>query len=513
MIAVLLGWLLAAAAPASSFRIAGTVVNSVTRQPVAGAQLNLAPVEHVGQRVDAIAGADGRFAFAGLPAGKYVLAGQRHGLLQALTGSIVAGHGQDTESIVLALVPPGAVTGKVVDDAGEPVEHASVELLSSRIVSGRRRVRNFASAQTDDLGEYRFSSVPPGTYYVTASGHPWYTKFNETLGDAPPRSITHVGFGVKYYPNVSEAAAAAPLAVKAGQEAAANFLVLAVPAVSLTVHCEGADDIPKHFTLSAPGLAGHQVIVREATEPGDSYNFWGVPPGRYTLRAEVQDNGRTAYAKSEIDMGATDTEASLTLQEPPKLTGAVELEGGGSLPPGFAVTLTADDTGRSVPAAVSPDGKILFPAIAPQRYRVSLMRAEDFYLKSWSVEGARRDGETFDINAGAVARLRLIIETGTCRIRGTVERGGHPLPGALVVLVPGARAAEHRAVESASDGSYEFRGVPPGDYALFAVAEGDDLEYANPTAIQPYLGAAEKVHVAAGASLNQRLTLEAPPKS
>jgi hypothetical protein len=47
--------------------------------------------------------------------------------------------------------------------------------------------------------------------------------------------------------------------------------------------------------------------------------------------------------------------------------------------------------------------------------------------------------------------------------------------------------------------------LAPGEYALFAVEDGADLEYANPAAIRPYLGSAKKARVAPGSSDNLRL--------
>jgi hypothetical protein len=87
-------------------------------------------------------------------------------------------------------------------------------------------------------------------------------------------------------------------------------------------------------------------------------------------------------------------------------------------------------------------------------------------------------------------------------VAGAVYRGDQPLPGAMVVLSPA-----NRATETNNDGSYEFRGVPPGEYTLFAVENGADLEYANPAAIRPYLSRAKKVQVGAGSTDNLRLVL------
>ncbi|MGA2593488.1 MAG: carboxypeptidase-like regulatory domain-containing protein [Bryobacteraceae bacterium] len=504
MIALLVGGLMAAlpaagAQAAGAYGIAGVVLNAASGQPVAGARVTLASVERRDQRLSAVSGDDGRFAFKGLPQGKYELSGQRRGLLAGnSTGMVVAGPGQNTDNIVLRLSQPAVISGKVVDDAGEPVTLALVELLVSRLIDGHRSLIEAASKRTDDTGGYRFSGLPAGSYYLIVSGVPWYAKFNEMLGDSAPRSMTHTGYAIRYHPNVGDPGAAEPLILKAGQEATANFTVLPVPAVSVYVHCEQGESLTKQYTLTTAGLPGNPVHVREGSETGDLYNLWDVLPGHYTLRAETTDGSHTWYGTDEFDVAAADMDVSVSLHEAPSLSGTVVLENGESPPAQLTVRLYGE-SGRSQPLALDSGARFSIPAIPPGRYRIGLSGADEFYLRSWFAEGGRREGEMLDIPAGAAVRLNLSAAKGA-RISGTVNRDGQPLPGALVVLTPG-----NRAMPSNSDGSYEFRGLAPGEYALFAVEDGADLEYANPAAIRPYLGSAKKARVAPGSSDNLRL--------
>jgi hypothetical protein len=137
-------------------------------------------------------------------------------------------------------------------------------------------------------------------------------------------------------------------------------------------------------------------------------------------------------------------------------------------------------------------GRFSTPAIPPGRYRFSLSGADEYYLKS--------QGEMLDIRAGAAVRLTLAVAKGAGRVAGTVYRDGYPLPGALVVLTPA-----NRTTLSDSDGSYEFQGVSIGQYSLFAVEDGTDLEYANPEAIRQYLSGAKRMRVGPGSD-DVRLT-------
>jgi len=480
----------------AAWRIAGVVVNAASGQPVAGARVSIESSE---LRRSAISGDDGRFAFADLPPGRYELVGQRRGLLsEQWPGAVVAGPEQDTGNIVLRLTPPAVISGKVTDDEGDPAAQARVELIASKIVEGRRKLRTIAVTQTDDAGEYRVSALRPGGYYIAVSAVPWYAKFIETMGDNAPASMTHSGFATRFYPNVKEPAAAEPLLLQAGQEGTANFTLQAVPASAVHVHCEQYEDLTKHYTLMSPGLPGSPVSAREGSESGFTYNFWAVAPGHYTIKAEASDGRRTWYGVSEFDVAEGDADVSLTLEQAPSLSGRVTLEGEGALPPQLALRFD-DERGESHSLAVDAKGRFSAPAILPGRYRVSLSGAGDDYLKAWPGEGGRRVGELLEIPPGAALKLTPVVAKGG-RVAGTVYRDGTPVPGALVVAVPA-----YRAVVAASDGSYEFRGLAPGDCGLFAVEGGPDLEYANPEAIRPYMERAKRVRVSGDGANHVRL--------
>ena len=339
--------------------------------------------------------------------------------------------------------------------------------------------------KTDDTGEYRFASLSAGRYFLAVSAAPWYTSLNATVGEDAPRNITHAGYAVRYFPNANEAAAAEPLALKAGQQTVANFTLLPIPAASVDVHCDGPENLTISYTLMAAGLAGTNVTLRQGSSSGDSYNLWGVPPGHYTLRAEARDGNQQWYGLTDFDL-ADDSEVAIVLHTAPTLTGTIVANDGNALP--ASLTIVLHDSGEhTYSASAGPDGRFALPAIPPGSYQLEIGGAADYFLKKWGAENARRDGERLIVEPGAAVRLKAIAAKGE-RILGKVVQKGHPLPGALVVLAP-----LNCAAPTNSDGSFEFRGVPPGNYQIFAVASGQDLEYANPEAIRSYLPAARKI--------------------
>src|SRR6188474_2674677 len=66
---------------AETYSIAGTVVGAGTGRAMGNVRVSLSPVEARDQQISLVTGADGRFQFAGLKAGKYQLSAQeRNGL-------------------------------------------------------------------------------------------------------------------------------------------------------------------------------------------------------------------------------------------------------------------------------------------------------------------------------------------------------------------------------------------------------------------------------------------------
>jgi protocatechuate 3,4-dioxygenase beta subunit len=119
-----------------------------------------------------LASEDGGFAFTGLKADKYSLQAMKTDYLlsaydqhEIFSTAIVTGADLNTDSLVLRMTPAAILRGRVTDEAGDPVRGATVALYRESRDEGRSRITQFRNAPTDDLGEYKFASLPPGTYF------------------------------------------------------------------------------------------------------------------------------------------------------------------------------------------------------------------------------------------------------------------------------------------------------------------------------------------------------------
>src|ERR1019366_2124067 len=129
------------------FRVAGTVVNKIGGQPLAGARVLLGDARNRENVQSMVTTDDGRFAFAAR-AGKYSLTAEKRGFLttaynghEQFSTAIVTGAGFDTESLVIHLAPNAVLRGKVIDEAGEPVRNATVTLYTESHESGISQIR------------------------------------------------------------------------------------------------------------------------------------------------------------------------------------------------------------------------------------------------------------------------------------------------------------------------------------------------------------------------------------
>ena len=68
------------------------------------------------------------------------------------------------------LTRAGAISGRVLDEFGDPVAGARVQVLRSRFARGRRTLAATGVGDlTDDTGAFRLYALPPGDYYVGAA--------------------------------------------------------------------------------------------------------------------------------------------------------------------------------------------------------------------------------------------------------------------------------------------------------------------------------------------------------
>ena len=119
------------------------------------------------------------------------------------------------------------------------------------------------------------------------------------------------------------------------------------------------------------------------------------------------------------------------------------------------------------------------------------------------------------------APLRIVISTRGGVVTGKVTTPGEaPRPGrAFVLLAPAGRnaqAPDPEAVQYADDtGRFEFSGIRPGRYRIYAFEEMDPQALADPGFLQPFEQGSEPFEVSEGGRVSKQVPLipanTAPP--
>src|SRR5215472_8976491 len=513
-------------APEATFRIAGTLVSKADGHPLAGARVVLANTKARQSPQSVITSDDGKFEFAGVPAGKYSLTGAKRGFISAgyeqhdqYATAIVTGAGLDTENLVLKLSPQALIGGKVLDEAGEPVRNASLNLYRDNHLEGVHEIQSFRGATTDDLGNYEIGELIPGTYYLSVNTQPWYAVH----ASGPARSQSKVdpsldvSYPMTYYGDVTDPESATPITVHGGEHLQLDLHLNPVPSLHLVIHVPESkpDQIP-YPQLEQPSFEGSIPLGALQTQL-DSQGNWdisGVPAGKYDIRimgptlkarlSGVEVNG----ANTEVDASSGEAFSTLKVAVSSEVAASTQI----------TVALRSKNATFPLVQELDTRGQANFENLQSGRYEILVFApGHRFAITKIAAEGATVPGHTITVSAGVSASLSLAVGNGTAEIQGMAKQAGKPFSGAMVVLVPRNPEGNRdlfRRDQSDLDGTFVFRNVVPGSYTAVAIEDGWDLDWSQPELIASYAkrGVALVVADKPGQNLNLSRPVEVQSK-
>lgn len=324
------------AAPPATYRIAGIVVDSVTGQPLEGAEVTMASVANLEEQQTFLAKSGGRFLFTNLPAGKYRLTASRRGYAlqgfqqhEGFSTGIAVGPGLDSEHIRFPLAPSSVITGVVIDEWGDPVRDAKVLLFQQSTFDGSRGLRNINQTTTDDQGRYRFAHVLAGTYAVAVYARPWYAngaspllaqtlanlqsvvssgdqmvsvdglrqQIGESIVQSSPDPFFDVVYPITFFPNATSLAEATRFAIAPAATETADFQLHAVPSVHLRVR------VPVTPVTITPQHEEGQQTANQGESPGDVAQVVSSPDVGLALKIGDSYTDQIEPARKEIAPG------------------------------------------------------------------------------------------------------------------------------------------------------------------------------------------------------------------
>jgi protocatechuate 3,4-dioxygenase beta subunit len=500
--------------------VAGVVRIASTGDPVRKVTVRLEPADGRGgpdRGSTTTTDAAGRFTLAGIEPGRYRLNAQKAGFVRQSYGgkpgswtgtTLTLTKSQRVSDLELKMIPHAVVTGRVTDEDGDPVTSAQVQLGRFAYMEGRRQLMPMGVAQTNDLGEFRIFGVPPGRYLLS-SAPPGYSMFGSV--DRSAGAVPQETEAPTFFPASVDAASATVINVALGQQ---------LQGMDIRLQRRAAYRVRGRVSGAPSGRASGNIMlwprntVSYTYRPAGSarwdqrtgqFEFQRVFPGSYTLVAEVFGDGRRMRATARIEVTSGDVDnLTVAVQPPLEVQGSVEIEGNVAAE-NLSVSLqpwelSGGFPGGYAPGEVKQDQTFKIANVAPERYRVGVFPIpQGCYLKTARMGEVDVLKDGLDLSqGGAGTGLKLVISASAAQVDGAVtNEKGEAAAGASVLLVPQREDLNQptlfKSTTTDQNGTYQFQGVAPGDYLLFAVEATEPGEERDPEFRKQHESSAEKL--------------------
>jgi protocatechuate 3,4-dioxygenase beta subunit len=504
-------------------RIRGRIVSVDTGTPIRRAQVRISGPD-IGSKT-ALTDAEGRYEFRELPAGRFSLNATKSGFVSVQYGQtrpfeqgrqIELADKQVLDKADIGLPRGSVISGRIIDEFGEPVADAMVTAMRQTWMGGRRRlVPAGRPAMTNDLGQYRMYGLPPGDYFVSATLRNAETMMFDIMGPAggPTGSNPGSGYAPTYFPGTPSPAEAQKVVVALGQEAQqTDFALLPVRLAKVSGMVVSSDGKPVETAMvnllpaGRSGDIGMMMMGSSArTSKDGQFTLNGVAPGDYTLnvrsmRIQTSDmGGNMTFTATVGGPGGGDAEfASMPLTvagedlanvavvttKGATMSGRLSFEGGSKPASIQSIRISANADVSDGPimvggggAMAKADGTFELKGLAGHRIVRVANLPSGWALKAVRVNAADVTDTGVDFKPGEqVANVEIVLTSKTTEITGGVSTAnGEPTKDYTVVVfsddpdhwsmpmsrwVAGARPDQ--------DGRFKISNMPPGSY--YAVA-------------------------------------------
>ena len=493
-VALLSMLIITAAAQGQTGRIEGVVLDAASRQPVKKAVVSLTfmgttRVQTQSEGPQTITtDLSGKFVFDSLPTGQYQLTITHQDYPQAQMGglrkAVQVAAGETTSSLTVELVPGATVSGRIVDEDGDPLNGCIVQIHSAKNFNQGIPMRRVPMTHED--GSYRLYGVPSGKYTIFAqcSASVFQPRPLSEGPDPPPSSA----YPIQFYSAASDLKSAEIMELSPGAEkSGVDFQMRPVPVTHIhgtltggSADWRGRNDLriqlvplDPHSPRSFGSGTGGQVDPKDG-----SFDLQRVFPGSYLLAVFSQDfsaggfpqdtNNRVG-AIARVDVADKPIELSLQLHNAMDISGTVQIESNNNStkPPALGqmrLQLTSSNQFGGPPprTQVNEDGSFTLKSVLPGEWRIGLM-APSVFVKSVRLGSDDVTNRPLDLTSGSAAPLRIVVSTNTATIQGTAPAGQMVFSMRLDEddLQQGWRNA---SVDS--NGHFTLKGLAPGKYRI-----------------------------------------------
>ncbi len=477
------------------FEVRGVVVNSTTNEPVSGALVQL----NWGRT--AFSGADGTFVFTDVPRGPETATATKPGYfneqqLGRMTFGITHTIEVPTETATtIKLVPEGLIFGEVKNEAGEPLEGVTVQAERWEIQNGRSVLQHATSATTDDEGKFRLAELQAGGYQVS------FLPSNRRSGGQDGNALNKAaeGYGVAYYPGVAEAEDATTVQIAPGTRLQ----------VSQTMRHERLFSIAGVVRGAAPGTPISVSVMHGNGEPVQStaktdqktgeFRISGLAEGNYMLMATGQETGagsaaRFVNAMQPVHLRTDQTGVTLMLGRGISAELSLNDETRTDQPNAMrqvTVELNSKEFHAYTPTGSVPqfrNGQPLnskIEEIPPGVYTVDVTPHFEGYVASVRCGGQDLLREALTVAQGAaVPPIEITVRNDFGHL--TIQAKGNAKATFANVLLYAEELPQRSMQLTVQSASPSVLALPPGNYEVITIANGEAVEFKNPTVMEKY---------------------------
>jgi hypothetical protein len=484
--------------------ISGSVEDSVSHQPMDGFDVMLNP----GQK-SVVSDAKGNFEFKDIDPGTYrVVARLQFQVSSQKSVSLTCG--QDLTGTRLQVDPMSTIVGTVLDENGEPVMGAEVDLVAGDYYRGKLRYILVSTATANDKGDYTLTRVRPGHKYLV------YASRRERKLDAISKvpanpKLRKKVFEPAYFGGADRPEGAQMIIARPGErKEGVDFKLRRTQGWCMDgVIRDGAEPAESFFQVAesqphsgfSPSADGGTFKVPPSGQTGKDGKFrvCDLHPGEYSITTAVfrsQDSGPdipTMFAVTEASITDSDLhDLKITPRPRIPISGEVVWDGPAPAQPAQGqLQLYVNPIGRAgwqgehewLDAKSHIPGQFAFPGLFMDQYNIRIRGVPtDSYLKEATYSGTSMLTAPIVPGSRGDSSMRIVLarDGGVIQAKA-VDKDGQPLPDTSLVIFPadiGSPALLADSLVRAStdqNGAYTSGRLAPGKYTVIATDSNVDF--------------------------------------
>lgn len=389
--------------------------------------------------------AAGAFVSPTLQPGDYDVIGAHHGHSRGSAKSVAAG----ADGVEITLRRRASIQGVAISlEEGEPITHFQVGVTHAvSLMDPATMIPGPSRDILSENGTFSLSGIEPGTWTlrVHAAGHAPFERVDMVLaaGEQKLGVIALLPPEARIEGQVVDAKTGAPVA--------------------------NAQVSTRHgLDLILPNPMLHALDV--TTDRDGRFSMTGLAAGSFQLTAISDDYAPGSSRRITLSEGSVAEGETIRLAPGAVLRGTV-YDGDGR--PTSGALVQAILLGSLSPSmdTTADDGTYEIRGLAAGRYTINKIGGT-FSISSASMMSELTSGletRTIDLKSGEIATLDFASEQGGVTLAGRVSEAGSPVAQAILSIQPldtGEYAAGLKITVTDEDGSYEAKGLVPGEWTI-----------------------------------------------